>query len=142
MDFKKKRTRFGYIPFDLHPFVGGNVGLLLLLDGVVEIGLDSSAVASAATCTTLPLELIVMLAGVLGSGRGGRSQSNQVEHAVDLALISQRWPADADAVRSHGGAEMASRRGGWMGDAGSVLGHVRVAVTCRGSRGNGDGRRR
>lgn len=96
----EKRTRFGYIPFDLHPFVGGNVGLLLLLDGVIEIRLDSSAVASAATAsTTLPLELIVVLARVLGSGRGGRSESHQVEHAVDLALISQRWPTDA--VRPH-----------------------------------------
>lgn len=85
-----KRTRFGYIPFDLHPFVGGDVGLLLLLNWVVEIRLNTSAVATT-TSTTLRLKLIVVLARMLALGcrRCGRSKSYQVEHAVDLALVTK-----------------------------------------------------
>ena len=111
---------------------------------MIKIRLNSSAVASAAattTSTTLPLELIVVLAGMLGSGSGGCTKSHQVEHAVYLALISQRWPTNADAVRSDTRTEMSSS-GCRMSYAGSVLSHVWIAVTCRCACWNGDGRRR
>ena len=100
---------------------------------MIEIRLASAAVASAAASTTLSLELVV-LARVLAGCRGRRSESHQVEHPVDLTLISKCSAADVRPGR----CEMASRRV----SARSVLGDVRVAVAGRGARRNGHGGRR
>lgn len=131
-------TRLGYIPFDLHPFVGGYIGRLLL-NWMTEIGLTASATSAATSTAASASTQLMVLAGMLAGSGGGSAQSDQVQHSVDLALISERSAASADdAVRPGRRHEMSSRRM----RPGPVLGHIRIAVAGRGSRRDGHGRRR